>query len=535
MFTSRLLQEVSDIRPIKLMLHPSGTYNDMFARPYETDIQAETLNHLVQKIERVNSTTITPGLVSDIAGGIIKPSAKPTGLVQIANGWATKRLKFVLVVSISYTSSPNTSEVHYIQGYTDYVGVSKQTMSLDPNMVFTINSVNKISVTNYSTNGYTNSNKRVIASDQILVNREVNTQLDNYYMRPVDVASNLEMLTLNNSAPIPEGQKIIDTRSGGGGLHDANLSKRTNNSPSAYLSDFMNSYFSANTRADDLDDKTDIMRYMVQDSHEGIMSTNPVIKHIARMTGVNIVNWFRYSDLLLAFPGIDAITTFIEEDVNASSPIHASGMTERHDYVTREVVAATMLSQCVPAIMTQCMLNGIHFRCTNSDLGGNFNMVIINYKSLNDNGPVIKAILDSFTSRFKTEIFRIISCDNADVVSLEMNCDLYSDTWINISIAGGPLVPFVFPTFCDSLSTPVVTTNHARLDSLSQEMDSLMAYCGDFVSRKRTNASQIDALFNYMPGANSTNNQAGNRIDALFDNIPNVNPINNQSSIYGVI
>ena len=66
-------------------------------------------------------------------------------------------------------------------------------------------------------------------------------------------------------------------------------------------------------------------------------------------------------------------------------------------------------------------------------------------------------------------------------------------------------------------------------------MDSLMAYCGDFVSRKRTNASQIDALFNNMPGANSTNNQAGNRIDALFNNIPNTGVTNNQSSIYGVI
>lgn len=491
MTTSNFLSnEVVSMLPVKLIIQKTNTYNQMYSRPYETNVQHDTLGYLVNKLENSPTINVTPELVSDIAGSVLKPSSLPDGEIHISNGWNTPRDKFVLIVRVIYNS--NTEELHYIQGFTDYHCVSDIGHYIDPESNFTINSINRVGVTQgMYVNGFKQDPvRRLLSSDQAISSPMLGQP--SFGMRPVDIINAIETGYVSRGLThTGEVTTTIDTRafvdSGG-----ASCSKRINNVPSSYLATILTNFNNQYNKLDEFSGDSEVWRNCSLSLSENKVAQNSFVRALSNSANVGISNWFKYKDLLMLFPDIDKVTTYVAMSNQDYSFIHTAGSTEHLHYATRETIAATMLSQAVPSIMTQCMINKIRFRASNSDILGNVNIAIISSESIYVNQNSIALLLDSFKYKFEREVFNTITYNNSEVVNLDMMCDLYGDTCVNISMSGGPMTPFVFPTFCDGLMAPTVSVRQDKVVNVSSDMEAMLRSCGEIIAARKNAAKGSD-------------------------------------------
>ena len=68
------------------------------------------------------------------------------------------------------------------------------------------------------------------------------------------------------------------------------------------------------------------------------------------------------------------------------------------------------------------------------------------------------ALLERVIERVKLELIPSISMQNSFKFTVLIDCSIYGDTMVNISLNGGVAVPYVMPTFADNLASPVLTT-----------------------------------------------------------------------------
>ena len=54
-----------------------------------------------------------------------------------------------------------------------------------------------------------------------------------------------------------------------------------------------------------------------------------------------------------------------------------------------------------------------------------------------------------------------------------MHADLFGDTFISLSLNGGPMIPYNTPSFCDSLLTPVITGNREDFHKISSDFETM--------------------------------------------------------------
>ena len=475
---NRLSLELNQVEIVNLLMQRTGTYNQMYQRPFETNVKLNELDAITERVSNSNTTTVNPTMLSDIASAVLRPSIRPAGEVYIDNGWNTPREKFIMVAKVSYTTG--ATEYHYIQGYTDQPGVSnninnlRSTSPIDTELVFIINSINRIGVNENYINGNKVVNNRIIGSDQIIF--EDPYAKDSWGLRPVDVFTNISggWLLQGMQAETNESYHMIDTRSS---LHfnGPSLSKRTNCIPSNYLSSVISEYLYNASSSGYNDREADILEASANGLHEAALASNQVLQYMSKVMNMKFTNWFKFSDLEKVFPYIHNVINYANMTNEEYSSCHHAGLTERHDIMTREAITAATLAQSIPAIMTSCMINKIVFKATNRDMTGQPIIVIIDFKTLNPATSVQS--LEFFKQRFEREIYKSLTYNYVDIVDLDIRCNLYGDTWINVSINGGPMTPFVYPTFCDGLTSPVKTSNSNHLNHVSAEIEMLVKNC----------------------------------------------------------
>jgi hypothetical protein len=75
----------------------------------------------------------------------------------------------------------------------------------------------------------------------------------------------------------------------------------------------------------------------------------------------------------------------------------------------------------------------------------------------------------AITFRLTHELLMSLSHGNQIPFDLDVNCDFLGETWVEVSLGGEPLIPYVFPTFCDSLMAPIVTHQKKQFDGLTND------------------------------------------------------------------
>ena len=140
-FLNMSSRQVLSVTPIKLILQKADPYRDMYLRPYVSECTGDIVDAIRKKVDYIGRPNLPTNSLNDVASLFLKPSAVPTGVAIIDNGWGISRLKFQLEVKIVYAAG--AEEYLHIMGFTSYDGVNTFTKNIDPNMVFNINSITK--------------------------------------------------------------------------------------------------------------------------------------------------------------------------------------------------------------------------------------------------------------------------------------------------------------------------------------------------------------------------------------------------------
>ena len=80
----------------RLILRPTGSYNQQFRRPWETTLDADTMLHIQERFH--NASRFMPSMTAAVSNSFIRPQAAPESEILIPHGWETPRLCFMLEI-----------------------------------------------------------------------------------------------------------------------------------------------------------------------------------------------------------------------------------------------------------------------------------------------------------------------------------------------------------------------------------------------------------------------------------------------------
>lgn len=472
-----------DIRVGKLVLQKTGTYNPQYRRPYQIHASGEQISNIVDLISAHGTARIDGGLLTGVVGNILAPAAEAGDMIYIPNGWNEHRVRFFLEVHCRFTFS---DVIYYIQGYTNFDGITETAIS--PDLVFIINSVTSSVKT--ATMTPTGMQVSEVPKETYQVIGDADNYSSNYdtkyLMRPHDIFTGIQTEYIRNASDISQYSTVIDNR---------NIVKQSNPArssrhyglPAQYVASIVDKYAQATAMLDIGHTTQDALSRARERSLDPLLGQNPFFRKISDFKGNGAVNTFTYSDLVSIDGNTPAVTNISVIPTVQRAALHQAGQSAFWHGSDRITQVANILSQAVPAIMMEVLISKIHFRTTNYDSTGLINTTIILCKSLSTNSNVPG--MELFKGRLAQDVLLDISFGNQDSFMIEMSVDMFGETIIDITMYGEN-ARFVTPSFCDNLTTPVLSSTENQFmglvsgfDTLINEVSSSLIEARDSVAR----------------------------------------------------
>lgn len=459
---------------VKIIMQETGTYNTMWRRPFESNLNGNIQKTILENCEKAGR--ITPNLLTGVAGQFVMPSATPERPVNIVNGWDTRRFKFFM--EVRSTSHMGTVITEFITGYTDQMGASAFG-SLDPNMTFYINTVNMAKNAVRTTPLGTQNIQSIVDCSHLLYQNDyqgVHGLNNSHKMRPEDVFVTMQNAELESASNTYGGMAdFVDTRT-----HltkkPIKATRRFNSSP-IFVSSVLDSYVQTKRQAIGGQSDLEITDTAAASVASARVNEDPFINILRNRTGLDGSS-FTVRDLLAIDPTVESriVITPLNTALRATLPV--AGQTQHWQTADFETQFATALSQAVPGYMLDNCLQSVKFRATNTEMGGGITVFLVDYGSLLQ-GIDLSPYLAAFSFALEKTVLADLTQNNMIPFTLEMSCNLISDSIINLSINGGPFVPYVVPCFCDNLMSPLVTADKVRLNTLAKDIANVVDYLGD--------------------------------------------------------
>lgn len=457
---------VKQMNVVRFVIQETGTYNQQYRRPYQTSLDVNAKNLILETVDQAKA--ITPTALANVAQQFIKPMATPEALVDIAHGWQEPRFRFMLEVQTQDRTGMMTTK-EYVVGYTDHPGLSYGG-ALDPNMVFFVNGVNTVRESRQVTPVGTQMHQSMVDASHVLVNNQytgLNAQNQLYGLRPEDVYDQIDNRTI--MAAIDNGM-VMDGRTKITG--QATKSKRSNAVAPVYMANVLDSYLQ--TARNQKDDSNHVIMETARSTVESSSITeDPFMAFVRTCSAMTGGNSFTLANLMQLDPNVMNVMRLDPLTPEMRGTLHRSGMTSdwgASDYTT---LFATTLAQSVPSYMLAFGINKIRILSTNESIDGKVETKIVAARTLQQHVDISRE-LQAFTFRLENEVLRNLSYNNQMSFQLDLTVDLLGDTWVNVSLNGQPAVPYVMPSFCDALMAPVTTTNYNNLDGAANDFEALM-------------------------------------------------------------
>ena len=468
---------------VKLLLQETGSYNEMYLRPYQTQMDGQTLNGIVQAVTESSYNgqgRLDPATISGLASGFVTPMAVPEANINISNGWAEKRIRFILEIACKYTVGGEHKI--FVQGFTTFNGVTASG-AIAPDMEFIINSMITVATTYIQTPMGTQPYEHVVDCSHLLADNAWTNgynQMQKRKMCPQDIFSLMQTNAMGGSFAFDD----FSTSS----VHDVRTilknepvkSNRKNSLATGYATKIIDGYRTTIADSSFAENEMDILNKSRASVSEGVAATDPFLSSVAQNSGYAMSNKFKFKDLITIDPNVSSVVTFIVNGQTQLSQLHSAGQTSSWRGSDRYTLAATILSQSVPAIMMDLMISNIVFSSTNHDIVRQTNTTIIggggfSNKDLTKNYEIFK-------QRLATEIIKDLTFNNQISYAFTMRVDLLGETWLSLSLEGGPNYDYVTPSFCDSLFVPVITYNPDTLTNVSHDFSTLVTSIKDAMS-----------------------------------------------------
>lgn len=469
----------SKFKVLSLVFNESGTFNDVFLRPYETkSIQQNMVNVIQERINFAgNTSNYTPDIYSGFANldsGIIGFSSTPVAKLEIPNGWGTQRLTFRLAI-MDTRGNLSTKNIHVFQGYTD---ISDQTLygNPDPNMTLFINSY--MTITRSIVNG--REVDRVTETAQLINSEWVLNNYGNHshISRPCDVFAGIQsmhIVNMNNNYNMSNYQGHIDTRYQFG--KDAKYNARNWLSPTNFLNNIVSSQHEAASRISyertgSGNSEPTAMAAML--AFNTISHSNPFLATLSNIKGsAKTVSSFTLRDLQLIDPELPS------PEIRKATGMALAKQARRGDTQTwngadEGTKIATYLLNTVTALALSLSITKLHFSSHNHTVNAEVcTTVFEDTYSISTNNII--GLGQSFLTKFNNEIAREISLNGQIPFNVEMTMDIFGSTRIHLAYDGKQMVPYEDPTYADAMRSPVIQPTQGGFVNLVHDMESLFS------------------------------------------------------------
>lgn len=458
-----------------LVYIPMGNHNPMFNRPYVVNATQQAIDTIADRLHDTKSGKVTPNILTDVAGGILQPSAVGYQ-TAIDNSWVTNK-RYIFLMKVVTVDAVGTQINSYIQGYTEYDGITN-TGNIDSYLVHIINNVVETTTMEIQTPlGIVRKEKlykiyNVIAST---VNGDLYTQ------RPSDVLENINMLNMSSIM----GETGFETYNVNNFINPFSgvtvSSSVDNNITTEYLSKILTTGMLVNRSKDIHLGSYEISEQNSVDSRipEPSISDNRFLKYLSRIAGFKTVREsFKFSQLMQLDNTIYNRFKVIHLNKDYVNPVVAS-TPEVGDYWHGQdpvTVKAYSLIENTVSMAVKFGFNKLYFTASNmANPTGFAEIFITNFNSfINLEEHDFNFLLEIFKDKFISEIF--LNETNAGTIPLHMEAyiDLLGTSKINLSFAGYPNNWYTIPTTASSMFSPVVTVDRNTFDVTSHQLGAVI-------------------------------------------------------------
>lgn len=471
----------------KLILRKVSGCHDLTYRPFNSTLTHETVTDFQNHLDGgING--ITPSTMSGFASNIIRPVAVHHGIVPIANGWGEDRMLFMMEV-INNTFGGATERI-VLSGFTDYAGIT-QNKTIDRRMRFYFNNVIKLQeIRENSAVGSVISNRLIDSSQMIYENPFGPAGFSSPVvatMRPTDVFETMQ----HNYLP----GVVLDMRQGFK-TEPIKLSKRINTVTTNYVGTIISNLSHA-IRSSELDNNADFINTIAaakENSRERKVRADSFLVQLSRVSSFSQGKSISYGELLEISPDLDdRVTAIISGRTQMSNqPMYQN--TQHWGGSDISTVTATTLAHSVPSLMMGCMLTNVSFTAHNLTIDRSFDVKMTAAPAGYSSGMDIVGLANTFIHRLITEVLNDLSRNGQFSLSFTMACDVFGQSSINISWNGEQPIPFMIPSFCDALISPIASNSQAHLDIIANDMTSLCSSIG--LDQSSTAGTNYDLSFN---------------------------------------
>ena len=465
-------------RITKLLICEVLPQHNQYLRPYTVDSSLDVVRQLENVVNQPGN--VTPQALATIPAGFLTPSAAVHSQVNIVNGWSEKRFRFIL--EVLYENNL-TSKAEIICGFTDHPGITRDLQHLDPNMVFYINSIVPM-IRRVTSTQYGNIEQFLPSHPSHLIGKDTfgENQRNLHVMTPQSVVNQMVMEAYDY------GQNIYDMSAN---ALSASFSNRDNTNALRYASKLFTAYkdeIVTDSQSIHGSSERELLSKVRGKTFEQLSTgSDQFINEINGITGDSGRTWFQFKDLMRMDPNVtsDQITTVVmlePRPIPIEHTMHIAGS----DIATQ---SAVNISNILPSIMLDYGVVSISLVSTNNTIGSVIQTFVTDIRTLSGTSYDLTPIIPVITNRINEELIKIISFNNQVLYDINVTCELVGETTISLSYNNEEHIPYIIPTFADTLFNPIITDSKQHMSNVVNGFNTMFSAINSWVD---SNAKHFD-------------------------------------------
>lgn len=485
------------VRILQAWFVETGTSPDMVSHCLITHVSPNSIQQFAECVNSVGK--FDANNLAGIAGGVVQLDSNQERRVTIPNGFGTKRYRFVF--KVGNPNNPSSGSVFYYTGYTDFPGWSDGVSDFANEMTIFFN--NCIQVTQYPrfTPAGMVVDTRVDEASHLVHPRSLGFShaqqpAPNPYnpfqppprpslLRPMDLLRDLDSNARASSSQMQFQTQFVDTRTD----IDICKSRRTNMIPGNYLSDTANALIYGSNAVADSQQPNELYNGAYSAgvgkvAERGVYSDH-FLGGLMNEYGYHAQGCISWGDLKRAHPELmtKGVTFVVNGREAKKRDIYQGNASEVSSIVgdrSPQTMLVLQLMQSIPALLLTSLISMATIRVTNMTLDGSIFLSLTNPMSFASlpQGHLINTI-PFVEEKIKHIIFNDLVQNKHIAFDAIFTIDIFGESFVSMSYNGEPHRPYSIPTYCDGLTTSVVTANTQVLNTISHDLNYLVTQaCG---------------------------------------------------------
>jgi hypothetical protein len=449
---------------VRLVLTEMGYYQPQQRRPYVANLTGESMKMANEVFDNISS--FQPAECAAMVSNFFDIQTQPASEAAIEGGWGKARFAFVMELKVHFPMGPILTQI--VQGYTSPLpaGMTAKDYTDDVlnDLIFYFNTTYTVRNSVESTPIGEMERNYLLTPYQVLFNYEAKGlgEKSKHTLRPADVFASMNVIHLMGNEPVMDARTAFTNR--------PVLSSVQNNIPSHYVSKVLSSYATAahSITTFGMSDQNELSNQARAYATEPPAERDPFFRYLSQKTKLPFTGMVDYPTLKELFASLGENTTVHLSDAKKRTTADLSSPFYQPDLPTAMAVRAHHL------VVNKLRAVGI-FNATLSVT----NKVVDNVPvTLMSNVAGLKGYVGdnavaNVSQVLQHEFKHYLTMGNMIEFALDMNVNVHGETWVSLSVNGGPTQGFIFPSFADNTFSPVIMSSQEDAVAIAGSFETL--------------------------------------------------------------